>query len=268
MLLQVKDIRKSYKIATENGWFKQKKIVLKGVSLELAEGSCLGIIGESGSGKSTLSRMILGVEKPTEGQFFIEGIDFWQASKSMQKSLRRKMSVVFQDYTSSVNPNFTVEKIILEALYLTTLTPQEKRQRILELLDKVELEEKYLHSYPHELSGGQLQRICIARAIAAKPKLVILDEAISSLDASTQLIVMDLLMKLKEEEQLSYLFITHDLMSITYICDQVCFMKDGEIIEVVSKIEQLKDVQHSYSRALLQSVLPLYSVEERPLVTC
>lgn len=261
MLLQVTNITKSYKIKVDNKWFKQPKQILHNISLQLKEGSCLGLIGESGSGKSTLSRVLLGIEQPDSGEFYINGINFWAVSNQERRRLRRKFSIVFQDYISSVNPNFTVEKIILEALYSTQLSVSKKRLRVKELLQKVELSEKFLHRYPHELSGGQLQRVAIARSLANNPQFIILDEAISALDASTQLIVLDLLKKLQLELGLTYIFITHDLMSVTYLCDQVYFLKDGSIIEVVEDIKELGQVQHPYAQALLQAVLPIYSTQ-------
>ena len=244
MLLEVKNIEFSY------GRRKLKRNnanVLKNVSFSLNEGECLGLIGESGSGKSTLGRIILGLEKQQKGTITFNGVlnrDVWQ----------KELNVVFQDYTTSVNPRFKVIDIIKETLLEKKLNREELEKKVIELLEQVGLNKDYLYRYPHELSGGQLQRVCIARAISQKPKFILLDEAISSLDVSVQVQVLDLLIELKEKYNLSYLFITHDLSAVTYICDKVMFLKNGEIIEKIDDIKDLKYVKSEYSRALLDSV--------------
>ena len=226
MLLEVKNIEFSY------GRRKLKRNnanVLKNVSFSLNEGECLGLIGESGSGKSTLGRIILGLEKQQKGTITFNGVlnrDVWQ----------KELNVVFQDYTTSVNPRFKVIDIIKETLLEKKLNREELEKKVIELLEQVGLNKDYLYRYPHELSGGQLQRVCIARAISQKPKFILLDEAISSLDVSVQVQVLDLLIELKEKYNLSYLFITHDLSAVTYICDKVMFLKNGEIIEKIDDI--------------------------------
>lgn len=243
MLLEVKNVTKSYPIT--NGIFsKGKKEIIKSITLSMKEGECLGIIGESGSGKSTLGRLILGLEKPDSGE-----IKFFGSNN--KKSFRRQTSVVFQDYISSVNPRFRVLGIISEPLLQTKMSKKERYNEVVSLLKKVALNENYINRFPHELSGGQLQRVCIARAIATKPKFLLLDEAVSSLDVSVQVQILELLIKLKKSEKLSYLFITHDLMTVTYICDRVLFFKDGKIIEQVDNINHLKNVKNEYSKALL-----------------
>ena len=244
MLLEVKNIEFSY------GRRKLKRNnanVLKNVSFSLNEGECLGLIGESGSGKSTLGRIILGLEKQQKGTITFNGVlnrDVWQ----------KELNVVFQDYTTSVNPRFKVIDIIKETLLEKKLNREELEKKVIELLEQAGLNKDYLYRYPHELSGGQLQRVCIARAISQKPKFILLDEAISSLDVSVQVQVLDLLIELKEKYNLSYLFITHDLSAVTYICDKVMFLKNGEIIEKIDDIKDLKYVKSEYSRALLDSV--------------
>ena len=244
MLLEVKNIEFSY------GRRKLKRNnanILKNVSFSLNEGEFLGLIGESGSGKSTLGRIILGLEKQQKGTITFNGVlnrDVWQ----------KELNVVFQDYTTSVNPRFKVIDIIKETLLEKKLNREELEKKVIELLEQVGLNKDYLYRYPHELSGGQLQRVCIARAISQKPKFILLDEAISSLDVSVQVQVLDLLIELKEKYNLSYLFITHDLSAVTYICDKVMFLKNGEIIEKIDDIKDLKYVKNEYSRALLDSV--------------
>lgn len=247
MLLEVKDLYMSF---PEGDSFlkRRRKEILKGVSFNLKKGECLGIIGESGSGKSTLGKVILGLEKQDKGEILFENSD-------KRKSWQNDINVVFQDYSTSVNPKFKVYDIIAEAFLDSNLSKEEKLKSIIELLDQVGLGKEFIDRYPHQLSGGQLQRICIARAIAKKPKFILLDEAISSLDVSSQVQILDLLIDLKEKYQLSYLFITHDLMAITYICDRVMFFKDGNIVESVDNLEDLRYVKNKYSQLLLDSVM-------------
>ena len=244
MLLEVKNIDFSY---SKGKLKRNKNNVLKSVSFNLNKGQCLGLIGESGSGKSTLGRIILGLEKEQKGTVAFNG--------SLDRKLWQKdLNVVFQDYTTSVNPRFKVVDIVKETLLDEKLNKEQLEKRVINLLDQVGLNKEYLYRYPHELSGGQLQRVCIARAISKKPKFILLDEAISSLDVSVQVQVLDLLIELKEKYNLSYLFITHDLSAVTYICDKVIFLKEGKIVERVENISDLKYVKNEYSKALLDSV--------------
>ena len=194
--------------------------------------------------------MILGLEKQDSGKILFEGSEF-------RKQWQSEMNVVFQDYTSSVNPKFKVYEIINETLLQLKLSGEDKRKKIIELLEQVGLNEDFYYRYPHQLSGGQLQRVCIARAIAKMPKFILLDEAISSLDVSTQVQILDLLIELKEKYGLSYLFITHDLTAVTYICDRVLFFKDGQVVETVNNTNKLKYVKDEYSKLLLGSVLDI-----------
>lgn len=236
MFLQVKDINKSYR---KYGKI-EKQQVLKDVNFIIKEGECVGLLGESGSRKSTLSRLILGLEKPDSGSILIEDLNV----KKWIKENQGKMSVVFQDYTSSSNPNFTVKEIILEPLKV--LGKKENLDKITEdLLDR----------YPHELSGGQLQRVCIARSISTKPKFIVLDEAISSLDVSIQAQILELLKDLKDELNITYLFIAHDLQVVTYLCDRIIFLYRGEVVENIHSL-YLAYVKNSYAKRLLNSVIP------------
>nr|WP_295611298.1 dipeptide/oligopeptide/nickel ABC transporter ATP-binding protein [uncultured Terrisporobacter sp.] len=249
MLLEIKDIHMSF--PEGDSFLKRKrKNILKGVSFNLKKGECLGIIGESGSGKTTLGKVILGLEKQDKGKVLFENND-------KRKDWQKEMNVVFQDYFTSVNPKFKVHEIINEAFLQSNLSKEERRKTTIKLLEQVGLSEKFLNRYPHELSGGQLQRVCIARAIARKPKFILLDEAISSLDVSTQVQILDLLIDLKEKYGLSYLFITHDLTAVTYICDRVIFFKDGQIVESVDNINELKYVEDEYSKLLLGSIIDM-----------
>ncbi|ABR47346.1 ABC transporter related [Alkaliphilus metalliredigens QYMF] len=259
MLLEIQNVYKSYKKSI--GMIKKESVeIVKGVSLRLKEGECLGIIGESGSGKSTLGRLIIGLEKVDRGNIQIEGIDI---SKLNSTFLKKKASVVFQDYSSSVNPRFRVIDILSEPIKtFEKLTKKHTIKKAINLLEKVGLAEEYLYRYPHQLSGGQLQRVCIARAIATNPKFIVLDEAISSLDVSVQVQVLDLLIELKKQMAISYIFITHDLTAITYICDRVLFFKDGLVIEEVNAMSDLRNVKEEYSRTLLHAAMMMNEREE------
>ena len=260
ILLEAKDIRVSFRKENQEKVFgKERQTVLNGVSLKLKRGECLGIIGESGSGKSTLGKVILGLHKPEKGEVIIDGMKLY-GKKYKMKNIRYDISVVFQDYVSSVNPRFTVMSALDEAINVHIINTGEKLDKInrrnmaIELLNNVGLNESFLNRYPHELSGGQLQRVCIARAVAIHPKVILLDEAVSSLDVSTQTQVMDYLIKLRKIYQFSYIFITHDLSTITYLCDRVLFFNNGNIIEEIENIKDLNHVKTDYAKELLNSV--------------
>ena len=256
ILLKASNITKSY---TQKKFLKKfVKTVLNDVSLSLEQGKCLGIIGESGSGKSTLGRIITGIEKADSGIVEFEGKNIHQKEN---RNVKNDISVVFQNYVSSVNPRFSVAQIIAEPLIISSQVNKNKidKKKIDEEVEKlikiVGLSEEFLERFPNELSGGQLQRVCIARAIVTKPKFILLDEAVSSLDVSTQVEILDLLQKLKKEYNLSYIFITHDLLTITYICDSVIFFKDGKIEEKINDIRNLKNIKKDYSKRLLEAVI-------------
>ncbi len=261
-LLNAADISVSFKKENQTRLFgRERQQVLRGVSLSLSEGECLGIIGESGSGKSTLGRVLSGLLKPQGGTVRINGLDVYARRGARENAAsRHSLSVVFQDYASSANPRFRVASIIgesLRALEKIQDARVDRKRRTAELLEQVGLPASFGVRYPHELSGGQLQRVCIARALAVRPRIILLDEAISSLDASTQVQVMDLLIELRKELGLSYLFITHDLTSITYLCDRVVFMNNGEIVERVDDIRRIASIRNPYARHLLESVMGL-----------
>ncbi len=249
-MLEVKEVIKTYR---RSGLFSGKRqLILNNVSFKLPDGECLGIIGESGSGKSTLGRQILGIEKPDSGTILFNGEDVQN-----KKARRGKISAVFQDYTSSINPHITVAQAIAEPLlYLGNREEKDLDERINTLLCQVELDESYRDRYPHELSGGEAQRVCIARAISTNPEFILLDEAISSLDASVQYQILVLLKKLKEENHLSYLFITHDIQAAVYLCDRLIFFRNGMIEEEIDT-EDLFRVQNEYASKLLASVMNL-----------
>lgn len=245
-MIEVKDIRKTYKKSGSKG---EKLEVLKGINFSIKEGECIGIVGESGSGKSTLSRIILGLEKPSSGTVTIEGkpVNQWI------KKNKGKMSVVFQDYTSSLNPNFMVKQSICEPLI--SIGKKENLDKIVEeLLQQVGLDISLKDRYPHELSGGQMQRVCIARAISTNPKFIVLDEAISALDVSIQSQVLSLLDKIKKDLDITYLFIAHDIQVAMNLCDKIIFLYKGNLVEEINS-DELFNVKHEYSNKLINSVI-------------
>lgn len=260
-LLELKDIKKTYSLG--NSIFGKRKSVeaIKGISLTLEQGVCLGIVGESGSGKSTLGKIILGLEKPNQGEVLFQGKHLHSLKAKELRELRRNLQVVFQDCYSSVNPRLTIGKIIAEPLRnYERLTSSEEKKQVQELLERVGLNPEDMYRYPSQFSGGQLQRINIARAIALKPKLIILDEAVSALDALVQVQILNLLAQLKEDFQLSYLFISHDIQAVNYIADRIAVMYQGEVVEWLDDMEKLEQLEHPVSKKLISSVLPPYPV--------
>lgn len=256
-MLEVNNVCVSFRSERQEKIFgTTRNQVLFDVSLKVSQGTCLGILGESGSGKSTLGRVICGLLKPDTGEVKIQDVSVY-ASRNGRKNLQKRLSVVFQDYTTSANPRFRVKEIIAEGLVARERNQKIRLDRLEEtnrLLELVGLDPSYANRYPHELSGGQLQRVCIARAVACQPEIILFDEAISSLDAHTQVQIMDLLHDLKEKLGLTYIFITHDLTSVTYLCDDVLFLYHGRITEhiPVSRIAETKD---NYARKLLASII-------------
>ena len=256
-MLEVNNVCVSFRSERQEKIFgTARNQVLFDVSLKVSQGTCLGILGESGSGKSTLGRVICGLLKPDTGEVKIQDVSVY-ASRNGRKNLQKRLSVVFQDYTTSANPRFRVKEIIAEGLAARERNQKIRLNRLEEinrLLELVGLNSSYANRYPHELSGGQLQRVCIARAVACQPEIILFDEAISSLDAHTQFQIMDLLHYLKEIVGLTYIFITHDLTSVTYLCDDVLFLYHGRITEhiPVSRIAETKD---DYARKLLASII-------------
>lgn len=256
-MLEVNNVCVSFRSERQEKIFgTARNQVLFDVSLKVSQGTCLGILGESGSGKSTLGRVICGLLKPDTGEVKIQDVSVY-ASRNGRKNLQKRLSVVFQDYTTSANPRFRVKEIIAEGLAARERNQKIRLNRLEEinrLLELVGLNSSYANRYPHELSGGQLQRVCIARAVACQPEIILFDEAISSLDAHTQIQIMDLLHDLKEKLGLTYIFITHDLTFVTYLCDDVLFLYHGRITEhiPVSRIAETKD---DYARKLLASII-------------
>lgn len=234
---------------------RQRTWALRDVSLAIAEGESIGLVGESSSGKSTLARVIVGLETPTEGSVALRGQTYPRAAKLRRRFVARAIQMVFQDPKSSLNPRKNALQTLTAPLSaLTTLTPPEQRQRALELLELVELPKTLASSYPYELSGGQAQRLAIARALAPEPRLLVLDEALSSLDVSIQARVLRLLHRLRQDMGLGYLFIGHDLAVVEVLCERVAVMHRGAIVERGPTASVLREPAHEYTQRLLRAV--------------
>jgi len=226
-----------------------------GINLTLKEGETLGLVGESGCGKSTLGRLILALLPPTEGQVRFAGEDLFGLPRPRLKELRRQMQIIFQDPYSSLNPRMTVRQTLAESYVIHGLgTKSQRRAWAAELLEEVGLQEEHLERYPHEFSGGQRQRLGIARALALKPRLIVADEPVSALDVSIQAQILNLLGQLQERHGLTYLFISHDLSVISQISSRIAVMYLGKIVDLAPRETFDTARLHPYTEALLAAV--------------
>lgn len=256
--LQTENLSVEFK--REEGIFRRsvgKFKAVDNVSLQIKKGEVLGIAGESGSGKTTLGRAILKLTPLTGGKIIFNGTDISSLEESSFRPLRKKMQIIFQDPYSSLNPKMTVGNAIEEVVSFHKIVSgkAETRNETIRLLKQVGLDENYCNRYPHELSGGQRQRICIARALAVKPEFLVCDECVSALDVSVQATILNVLKELKEEFNLTMLFISHDLSVLSFMCDRIAVMKDGKIEEENTTEELFNNPQSSYTKQLLEAVL-------------
>jgi oligopeptide/dipeptide ABC transporter ATP-binding protein len=234
-----------------------------GVTFDITRGETLGLVGESGCGKSTAGRCILRLIEPTRGQVQFEGREVTALGKRELRQLRREMQIIFQDPNASLNPRMKVENIIAEPLVIHGIgNKAERRERVAWLLGKVGLDADYMKRYSHEFSGGQLQRIGVARALALNPKLIIADEPVSALDVSVQAQVVNLLQDLQQEFGLTYLFISHGLAVVEHISSRVAVMYLGRIVEIADAKELYLNPLHPYTTALL-SAIPIPDPKEK-----
>ena len=251
MSLEITKVAKRYKIRATGAEIN----ALNGISLSLAEGKTLGIVGESGCGKSTLARLIVGLEKPTEGSILWRDRGIADKSNDALRTRLSKTQLVFQDPYSSLNPRQRIGECIAEVIRVHKLRADSKvLARVEELLSVVGIAPDLQHRYPHQLSGGQRQRVSVARALAAEPDLLVLDEPVSALDVSVRADVMNLLVDLREKFGLTYLFISHDLSMIRHISDLIAVMYLGKIVEYGTWQEVLENPQHPYTRALIAAM--------------
>jgi oligopeptide/dipeptide ABC transporter ATP-binding protein len=226
-----------------------------GVSFSIGEGETLGLVGESGCGKSTVARTVLRLIEPTAGSILLDGQDVTRLGKSAMRPYRRQMQMIFQDPFSSLNPRMSAGDIVGEPLSVHGIAyGKEKETRTAEIFDQVGLRRSQMRAFPHEFSGGQRQRISIARALALNPKLIIADEPVSALDVSIQAQVINLMMDLQREKQLSYLFIAHDLAVVEHISHRIAVMYLGRIVEYAEKKTLFTQPKHPYTQALLSAV--------------
>ena len=270
-IIRVEGLEKHFRIRT--GSFGRKGLIhaVNGVSLEIAKGETLGIVGESGCGKSTLGRTILKVLEPDAGRIWCDGTDITGFSRHQMRPWRRRMQMIFQDPYASLNPRFTVGELIAEPMEIyRTHGEAEQRERVQELLQIVGLKPDHIRRYPHEFSGGQRQRIGIARALALEPEFIVCDEPISALDVSIQAQIVSLLERVQDEKGLSYLFIAHDLTMVRHISHRIGVMYMGELVEIGPADEVCEHPIHPYTRLLMSAVPipdPVQARRQRPQLT-
>lgn len=248
-ILTVENLSKHY----QNGNHIVKAV--NNVSFDIRKGETLGIVGESGCGKSTLSKVLMRLIPATSGKVLFDGKDLFSLRKQEMSALRKDFQIIFQDPYSSLNPRLTIGHSITEPMKMHGLhSPKGRKEKVISLLEKVGLSADQYDRYPHEFSGGQRQRICIARTLGLEPKFIICDESVSALDVSVQAQVLNLLKELKEEHDLSYIFISHDLSVVNFIADRILVMKSGEILERGMTEDIIQHPQHGYTKNLVDSI--------------
>ncbi|WP_328834514.1 murein tripeptide/oligopeptide ABC transporter ATP binding protein OppF [Vibrio ulleungensis] len=259
LMLDVKDLKVHFDIASKSAWPWSKPSKLKavdGVNVRLYEGETLGVVGESGCGKSTFARAIIGLVEATEGEVVWLGQDLTKMKAIERRETRKDMQMIFQDPLASLNPRMNIGDIIAEPLitFYPRLSKDEVKARVKAMMDKVGLLPNVINRYPHEFSGGQCQRIGIARALILEPKMIICDEPVSALDVSIQAQVVNLLKELQKELGLSLVFIAHDLSVVKHISDRVLVMYLGNAVELGEAKEIFAEPKHPYTRALMSAV--------------
>ena len=255
-ILEIRHLRKCFPIKkTFTGKVTQELIAVDDVSFKLKPGETLGIVGESGCGKTTMGRAVLKLHEPTAGQIIFEGQDITKFKSAQMRDIRKKMQIIFQDPYSSLPPRSTVGGILSEPVMVHNIVPKaEVKDYVLELMDKCGLRDYYYERYPHEFSGGQRQRICIARALSVNPSLVVCDEPVSALDVSIQAQIINLLKKLQQDMNLTYVFISHDLSVVKFISDKIGVMYLGSMMEFGSKKDIFDNPLHPYTQALFSAI--------------
>lgn len=258
ILLEVKHVKKyfygSKKLFSQN----REKLAVKAVndvSFTIHEGETFGIVGESGCGKSTLGRTVIRLLEPTEGQILYQGVDLSTLSKEEMRLKRRELQIIFQDPYASLNPRMTVKELIKAPLDVFSDESEDKKvQKVIQIMKMVGMREEFMNKYPHEFSGGQRQRIVIARALILNPRFIFCDEPVSALDVSVRAQVLNLMKDIQKEMKLTYLFISHDLSVVRFLCDRVAVMYLGRIVEMADREDLYEHAKHPYTQALLSSI--------------
>jgi oligopeptide/dipeptide ABC transporter ATP-binding protein len=266
-LLDIRDLKMYFPLT--RGIVLQRVIgyvrAVDGISFTIEQGQTLGLVGESGSGKTTIGRTIVRLYKPTEGQIIFDNQDLAQMGGEHLRQIRLRVQMVFQDPFASLNPRFTIGSLIAEPMHIYNIgSSSEIREKTAELLSVVGLRPEYINRYPHEFSGGQRQRIAVARALSINPEFIVLDEPVSALDVSVRAQVLNLLQRLQNQFNLTYLFVSHDLSVVRHVADRIAVMYLGRIVELADRDELYAAPKHPYTQALLSSIpIPDPQIEKR-----
>lgn len=254
-LLEIKNLKKYYPVKKTRSGEKTVVKAVDDINLTVNQGEIIGLVGESGCGKSTLGKTILKLHSVTDGQILFHGEDITSYNENQMRPLREKMQIIFQDPYASLNPKKRVAQAVMAPLNVSgKYSQKEKEEKVEAIMQEVGLGEKFLDKYPHEMSGGQRQRVVIARALINDPELVICDEPVSALDVSVRSQVLNLLKDLQKDRNLTYLFISHDLSVVEYLCDKVAVMYLGRIMEYADKKHLFGNPLHPYTKALLSAI--------------
>lgn len=268
-ILRVEHVKK-YFYGNKKLFQKERSVVkaVNDVSFDIKEGETFGIVGESGCGKSTLGRTVIQLLKPTEGKVIYKGMDLAALPAEEMRKLRMEIQIIFQDPYASLNPRMTVRELIQAPLdVFSNASAEEKLSKVKEIMAKVGLREEYLGKYPHEFSGGQRQRIVIARALILDPQFIFCDEPVSALDVSVRAQVLNLMKDLQKEFNLTYMFISHDLSVVRFLCDRIAVMYLGRIVELADKEELYNNAKHPYTEALMSAIpVPDVDVKRIPVL--